>query len=641
MSLLVWLPLTGNINNQGLASSLTTTNTPVYKTTGKIGSCLDLNTRVRFSCPDLNNIQTFSIAFWAKVNADTSLTTNWVDVIGFTDVHTNGTTGQLRWETCYGSGYENRGISGHDNATYATTNGPNGAATAGGKGVWNHIVCTVENGVEVKEYRDGVLSGTYSSNGGHLNGTFWLGETGKVNGEINDVRIYDEVLSPLEVKRLSQALVLHYPLNRQGWGQDNLMPNSIEMPLGSSSVTTGTWRIAGLSAMTRSRVAITDSPVGNSAYGFQSVGLQTNADASCWGIDSFPKDNGETYTISAWGRIVGGSTTAAMLGFSLYNATTIDYGGTYGKALSSDTEYYGSGAYDYAGGKLNPSGTWTRIYRTFTSTAASGNIYVGFNTAKTGNNVTVQVCGVKLEKGDKMTTWTPNSAETAYTTMGLNGITEYDTSGFCNNGTRTGTFSWTSDTPKYQVSTYFNGSSYIVTDYYFTLGTDNFTIAAWAKIELNSSKTYQPIIINKDTRAVSVGCGIYFNHNQNKFLWSTADGSAATEVWTANTFSDIYDKWVHVVMVRDSNDAKKGCFYINGIREELTSTPAIRDVTNNIYPMVIGAIGPHNYPTYQYTGNLSDVRIYATALSADDVKSLYQNCAIIDADGTIHGQIRS
>ena len=180
------------------------------------------------------------------------------------------------------------------------------------------------------------------------------------------------------------------------------MPNSVEMPVGSANPSTGTWRLAGSSQMTRSRVAIPDAPSGTSTYGFQSVGLQTGQDASCWGIDSFPRESGTTYTLSAWGRIVGGSTTAAMLGFSVYNGTTLDYGGTHGQAKSSDVEYYGSGAYDYAGGKLNPNGNWTRIYRTFTSTSTSDNIYIGFNTAKTGSNVTLQLCGVKLEKGDKI-----------------------------------------------------------------------------------------------------------------------------------------------------------------------------------------------------------------------------------------------
>lgn len=33
------------------------------------------------------------------------------------------------------------------------------------------------------------------------------------NGDISDVRIYDHCLSPKEVKEISKALVLHYPLN--------------------------------------------------------------------------------------------------------------------------------------------------------------------------------------------------------------------------------------------------------------------------------------------------------------------------------------------------------------------------------------------------------------------------------------------
>ena len=215
----------------------------------------------------------------------------------------------------------------------------------------------------------------------------------------------------------------------------------------------------------------------------------------------------------------------------------------------------------------------------------------------------------------------------------MNDTVEYDCSGYQYNGTRFGSLVFQSDTPRYLASTYFDGSSYIVTDYYSNLGTGDFTISAWVKIE-SSSKTYQPIIINKGTGAASVGCGIYFNHSQNKFLWSTADGSSATEIWSANTFTDIYDKWTHVVMVRDSNDSKKGYFYINGTRQELASIPAIRNVSNTTYPMVIGAIGPHNYASYQWTGNISDVRIYTTALSADDIIALYENSAYIASDGT-------
>lgn len=213
MSLQVWLPLTKDLRNQGLAT-ITTTGTPVFKDTGKLGAkSLDLNTRISFNCPALANKQTFSMTIWAKVNEDSTLSTNWVDVIGFTDAKADGTTGQLRWETCYGSGYTTRGISSHDNATYAT--GTNfGSIIGANKGVWYHMACTVNvEANEIKEYCNGELIHTITPNGGHLTGAFWLGQTGQINGEVQDVRIYDHCLSPQEVKEISKGLVLHYPLS--------------------------------------------------------------------------------------------------------------------------------------------------------------------------------------------------------------------------------------------------------------------------------------------------------------------------------------------------------------------------------------------------------------------------------------------
>ena len=52
---------------------------------------------------------------------------------------------------------------------------------------------------------------------------------------MNDFRIYDHALSPLEVKEISKGLILHYLLNRNGWGQENLHKNS--------DTITSTWSI--------------------------------------------------------------------------------------------------------------------------------------------------------------------------------------------------------------------------------------------------------------------------------------------------------------------------------------------------------------------------------------------------------------
>ncbi len=45
-------------------------------------------------------------------------------------------------------------------------------------------------------------------------------------GSLCDIRIYDKALSSREVKEISKGLVLHYPLNREGFGCDNLIKNT-------------------------------------------------------------------------------------------------------------------------------------------------------------------------------------------------------------------------------------------------------------------------------------------------------------------------------------------------------------------------------------------------------------------------------
>lgn len=633
MALQVWLPLTKDLRQQGLSDVTVTNNGATFNSAGKLGGCYYFNASSYLYENTYNwtnfNTSKFSLCCWYKQPSPVASGNSQMICIGTNSGWNNIRIGLLRRTS---NGYPMFSVSdGSNNVNYNFT------ANSFPLDTWTHITCTYDNGV-MKLYLNGVLDKTYTTTiTPVLNSLQHLGigaasnGAEKLTGYLNDVRIYDHCLSPMEVKRISQGLILHYPLNRQGFGQDNLMPNSIEMPVGSANPFTGTWRLAGSSQMTRSRVAISDAPSGASTYGFQSVGLQTGQDASCWGIDGFPRENGTTYTLSAWGRIVGGSSTAAMLGFSVYSGTTLDYGGTYGKAKSSDTKYYGSGAYDYAGGQLNPNGNWTRIYRTFTSTSASDNIYIGFNTAKTGSNVTLQLCGVKLEKGDKMTPWIPNSNESMYTTLGLDGTTEYDCSGFCNNGIRTGTFSWISDTPKYTVSTIIEKGIITSTNSFITTTDPIFSVALWFKLKSDVTYTAYNDLISFSSSSYSNQpfrleiCGSPVGKS---IMWFRGPSGQSGGFAVKTDLS--FDTWYHTVLVSEGN--KQYSYYVNG--EKLGT---YNGSANSWTPTGNVSLGENiNGAFYE-----SDFRIYATALSADDVKSLYQNCATIDADGIIHGQIRS
>jgi len=169
---------------------------------------------------------------------------------------------------------------------------------------------------------------------------------------------------------------------------------------------------------------------------------------------------------------------------------------------------------------------------------------------------------------------------------------------------------------------YFSGSSsYIQTDFPTNIGTNDFSISLWLKIPTISSGSYFTICTSKTTAAASVGFGIYWNYSQKKFLWSTADGSGATEIWMDTAVDNIvYDKWIHLVMVRNSSDAKKGYFYINGIRYELASVPVIRNIATATN-LGLGRTTNGSYYTKMY---INDFRVYDHALSVREVKEIAQ-----------------
>jgi hypothetical protein len=155
--------------------------TPSWLTYGKISNTgLSMSSRLTGTSNAMNGAIKWSVCFWFNTASSTTLTDNWVDLCGMTDISTGGTSGQFRFEACYGSSL--RACSWHDNATNATINGSVTIATDNEKNTWHHA-CVTTDGTNVKTYKDGVLIHTYTTGaGGHLNGYFWLGETNKIVG---------------------------------------------------------------------------------------------------------------------------------------------------------------------------------------------------------------------------------------------------------------------------------------------------------------------------------------------------------------------------------------------------------------------------------------------------------------------------
>ena len=592
MALQVWLPFTdGTLKQQGLNSASATVGGTVNLTNaGKLGKCATIGTAaggITLPASTMNSFTECSVAFWIKIISwNTSYATFFQAGLGSTPwphyifgILRNNQNSNLCFTLTNSNGSSSQ-------ASYVTSNLNTGQ--------WYHLVFTYKAGT-ICTYIDGLLDKTYSTTyvpnfAGitHISiGRSTNNSNYQTNCSLNDFRIYDHALSQMEVKELSKGLVLHYPLNRGGWGQENFILESHKVISGgNASGITRTYESDG------SMKIVSTSGNGN----WCSLGFAKDSNTSVGNNMAV----GDTYCISCDVKIETGTVLPTLF---------INSGNGY-KQLRP----------------VNGSiiiGKWMRVY--YTSTWANpgtsyGNIqlHLGFS----GVVGTYYFKNFKLEKGSIPTPWCPNTADALATTMGLNGTTEYDCSGYCNNGTRTGTFSWTSDTPKYQVSTVFTNNR-IMNESTFLLSQQNHVaLAAWVKLTSYTSDRSMIALINQ----------FYLTVDSSGRLSGYAYGKNPEGYHNSNSIIPL-NQWTHVAIVWDDSTIK---FYINGqLDKSITSTGTSTSNTN--YHIRIGQEGGNR----QVKGNLSDVRVYATALSASDVKSLYQNCATIDPDGTIRGQIRS
>ena len=558
MALQVWLPLQGDLKNQGLTNITLDSGSPTY-TNGKLGQCLNTGTLLFTAEDDLivslgeNNI--YSMCCWCK-NLSTSASSRWVFYIG------GDASGLMRglWES-------NSTTNRHWAYSGSGVNIATSINTIDGQ--WHHL-CFTSNGATVKLYVDGIYQSqitngktdALAANHIYLNAS---------NYNLNDFRLYDHCLSPMEVKELSKGLVLHYPLNRGGWGQENLF----------------NW---------------SNNATGITLNDYQNKGSFTQFTNSLTFDPSATV--GKKYTISFWAKSPNGTTP-----LQLYNA-------------NSNPKYF------YFGSTTLTSslGTeWQFFKYTVTNTQYSGSGTASTNTSiwkrieiYAPNQMKVQVKQIKVEEGEVATPWCPNSSDNLADEMGLNGTTEYDCSGYCNNGTRTGTFEWTSDTPKYEVSTIFNGSNCVLSD---SPTTEGATLAAWVKV---------PSIVN-GAYFIDYKSGLGFG-TWNNYLMPSCNASIKTTYKNTNF---TINEWNHIVVVKRNSTTVE--LYINGILQPQHSTTD--SWTTGVIDKLSLAARPNG--TNLMSCQLSDFRIYATALSADDVKSLYQNSAYIDSSGNVYGAVYS
>lgn len=211
MSLQVWLPLLGNLDNKGSSNSVIAVDGATVNTSGKIGSCYSFDGSNDFiSITDANLYNTFtggdqpfSIAMWVYHGDSTR-------AILFGDYGLAGTISfNIELTTAHAVRFYWNGSPDY------TTSANVGSST------WAHIIVTY-NGSTINTYLNGSLVHTRAQVLGtrsKTSGSFYLGRdnrtgTTALNGRINDFRIYDHCLSISEAHELAQGLVLHYKLDQ-------------------------------------------------------------------------------------------------------------------------------------------------------------------------------------------------------------------------------------------------------------------------------------------------------------------------------------------------------------------------------------------------------------------------------------------
>lgn len=602
MGLQIWLPLNASIYNQGLdGDAITNSSGITYASIGKIGSQSLLSGSMTTSKNYLGYEGT--ICFWIYITENS----NKGMLYGNSD--TGASLYNRKWSLflyptrndlhCWGCQKDSK------------NNSPNGAWQLNGvipDNKWTHICITHNrsmqyiyiNGIQVA-HKEWDSSGDITFD---VSTPLMKNDVGRY---LQDYRIYDNCLSPKQVKEISKGLICHYPLGEIDGkiGGRNLIKN------GKGNVKAGFFK---------------NFPTVTDEYGeFTLKSKKTYKgiilDGFVYECRDYPV--GEKYTWSydimytAWNFPTGSNRGELWMGQRYVNAPS---GETATGAWRGVTQH-NLPVVGQNGCELNK---WYHVKQTVTiPQQASSNVgqqgLISFynSNANVEASFTARLKNVKLEKSSTATPWTPAPEDN---TSFYNNII-YDTSGYCNNGNVTDSTcpTWSSDTPRYKGSYVFNGNKQVI-DTPNVFHQEDITISFWFK-RLKDTNTRQFLF------TIWEGFSCELTADDIPLFRIATDVSHAVDALSDKKIT-VNDGWTHFCGVYKNGEYSK--IYINGQLKKSVSSAS--KIYWNIHSSKIGIYNSLN--TY-YNGQISDVRIYATALSDSDILELYQSSASVDNNGNL------
>lgn len=586
MSLQVWLPLNGNLNNQGLSNVNINSSSAIFSNNGKMGSCLSINNYWigNFTINEIAHKKDFSCCFWFKITD--SNCTEYKDLITFginsttfrCEIH--GSTSRVAW-------FGNNAIT-ESSGAYAVSITPN---------IWYHMAVTI-NGNCIYTFLNGELKQRYNIPSQFLNydftGVVSIGDTAEMHCDYNDIRIYDHCLSPKEVKEISKGLILHYPLKNP------------YREIAQNLCTTGTMN----------RTTCYNGAIGKYNYGegtdiyreeYYESGMLTT------------KVFNKTSNVKTWNYVFFDNLTPAVggyktLSFDFYPTaqTKINF---YSYNTNGEMEWRKDGLHGTGGTIDVVLNKWNHIQITIknTGTTTSGFGYMRMGTGTYDSNPSDYWLfrNIMLQEGNQATGYV--QANFPY-----DNEIEYDCSGFENNGTVTGSVLLKEGSPRYENNYLYSASngSILIGNLATMVPEGNFTFNIWFRKYTDewSSKGYETILGGPSGFELEMKNST--TNTPTLFLYS----------WGKGTYQYTLDEWHMLTMTRTPS---KTCYYIDG--EKILEGTAGSIPSGNYY------IGSWRDATSQnYRGSLSDVRIYTTVLSEEDIKALYNVRGSIDNLGNTY-----
>lgn len=596
--LCLWLPFTdGTTKNYGLTNmDVVDYGTSVYDQ-GKLGKCRSFVGNGYLQLSNTFGIESgkdFSCCYWIKEISNNILS---------------------KFRVVYQCGNLIIGHYGNKFDIYSITGNTLDLAYVCDTTEWVHCCMTYQSSNNtVTIYINGVKCSTSQpKNLTGLSGTTALigkrsSETYLFEGYLNDFRIYNTCLSPRQIKEISKGLICHYSLGEIDGkiGGRNLIKN------GKGNVKAGFFK---------------KIPTVTDEYGeFTLKSKKTYASISLsegfvYGCRDYIV--GEKYTWSydimytAWNFPTGSNRGEFWMGQRYVNAPS---GETATGAWRGVTQH-NLPVVGQNGCELNK---WYHVKQTVTiPQQASSNVgqqgIISFynSNANVEASFTARIKNVKLEKSSTATPWTPAPEDDA--SFYDNVI--YDTSGYCNNGSVTDSTcpTWSSDTPRYKGSYVFNGNKQVI-DTPNVFHQEDITISFWFK-RLKDTNTRQFLF------TIWEGFSCELTADDIPLFRIATDVSHAVDALSDKKIT-VNDGWTHFCGVYKNGEYSK--IYINGQLKKSVSSAS--KIYWNIHSSKIGIYNSLN--TY-YNGQISDVRIYATALSDSDILELYQSSASVDNNGNL------